>query len=313
MTLSRGPAALAAGVMLVLGMPGASHAEPTDPVKHLCDRAPNGCQVTGPAEIREGTVLRVSVAGAPNVVSQAMVYRVDLDDQNNVKGLDPISVRGTFRLSASGFTSVDLAVPPMARGTAGWAFVSLVGQQGSDVSETVGQFIPLGSRRPMLLGDGFAEEKPVGRSLELHMVGAIPGSRFAVEYLNDHGTWQDVTDDTPGAVHVARQLQQVSHVRYQVPRGLRANTRYVFRLRNLSDAALSEPWSVIPTAHGVPQARRPQFVPPEVGTGLAGANTGQSHPGGLVQAGAWVLAGAAGLAVVAGVPKVRGNRASAHV
>lgn len=286
-------------------------AEPNDPVRTLCADAPNGCTISGPATTREGTVLDATVVGQPNVVGRLVVYRVDLDDHNNVIALTPISTRGTFRTGGTGATRASVPIAPMAFGTGGWAFLSLVNQEQADFGETVGAFIPLGSRVPMLLGDGFATDKPVGRSLDLQVVGAVPGTRFAVEYRDENGVWRDTTDPNPGAVQIANQPDQISHIRYRVPRGLQA-TAHEFRLRNLSDTAVSDPWQVVPSTTGTPAARRTPFTPPPVGNHLDTANLPAAHPEQLVQTLLWGLVAIVGTPLVLAVPLIRSRRPVAH-
>ena len=62
-----------------------------------------------------------------------------------------------------------------------------------------------------------------------------------------------------------------------MPRGL-TSTPHKFRLRNVSDSAISPLWLATPTVDGVPEEPAPVFQPPPVGEDLSGANLVSTHP-----------------------------------
>lgn len=288
--------AVAAGPAWADGGPG---------TEALCSDPVVGCSVTTSATyVRDATVVDVSITGAPNVSASVQLHRVVLD-RDQLRALEPIGPAVAFTTAASGTAQVRVPVSAVAGGReGGWVFVSLAGQSGPDVAAAIGQFVPFGARLPHLLGDGYAEEKPAGAPLELHVDGAAPSADYRVEHL-DGGRWVDVTDPAPDAVQVARDPSAVSVITYRVPRGLRADVDHEFRLVNATDHAVGASWTVRPTTAGTPTARIPQFVPPEVGTDLQGASRRARHPQRAVQVASLSIAAVALLTATVTVGRVR--------
>lgn len=274
---------LVSAIVFSAAMAGASPAfadDQSDLTARLCSGSTIGCSITtNSSVVRDATVIESSVIGTPGVRGQVVAYRAILDADKLV-GFEPVSIPQDFATTRSGLASIRVTLPGTnQRGRqGGWVFLSLAGQTGPDVSKAVGQFVPFAARIPFLLGDGYANEKPVGQPLEMQFVGAVPNTVFAVEYLTPDGVWQDATDTAPDAVQVADSPEQISKIYYRVPRGLPADTVHEFRLRNLSDSAVTDSWPVLPSEQGVAQARIPLFTPPEVGSSLEGIRSGASHP-----------------------------------
>lgn len=254
----------------------------------LCAGSPRGCALETNDWLREGATFPVTVIGNANARVQVVIYQAILSDGALVE-LRPISTGAEVITNTSGVARTDVAIPTLgsSEGASGWALVSVGGLEGgTDVLQTVGQFVPFGARVPRILGDGFGDEKPAGATLELQFNGAIPGTRFAVDYEDDDGIWQEATA-APGSDTASEDAatdtasppspDDITSLDYTVPRGL-TSTPHKFRLRNVSDSAISSLWLTTPTVDGIPQDRAPVFQPPPVGEDLSGANLVTTHP-----------------------------------
>lgn len=253
----------------------------------LCSGSPRGCALETNDWLREGATFPVTVIGNANARVQVVIYQVVLEDEV-LSELRPISSGTEVITNSSGVARTEVAIPSMdaKEGASGWALVSVGGvEAGTDIQETVGQFVPFGARVPRILGDGYGDEKPAGATLELQITGVIPGTRFAVDFEDDGGIWQEATRDvaasepagTPGTPINAPRPDDVSSLHYTVPRGL-ASMPHKFRLRNVSDSAIAPLWLTTPTVDGSPQDRLTPFQPPPVGRDLSGANLSATHP-----------------------------------
>ncbi len=263
----------------------------------LCSGSPRGCALETNEWFREGATFPVTVIGNPNVRVQVVVYLAVTTD-GVLTELRPISADAEVITNSSGVAHTDVAVPTLgeAGDSSGWALVSVGGMQDTtDTLQTVGQFVPFGARVPHLLGDGYGDEKPAGATLDLQFTGTIPGTRFAVDYEDDDGIWQEATaTDQTSAATIASRPDDISTLRYTVPRGL-TSTPHKFRLRNVSDSAISPLWLATPGVDGIPQEPAAPFQPPPVGADLSGANLVATHP---QQAVVLAAGGVAGLAIV---------------
>ncbi|RRD45238.1 hypothetical protein [Tessaracoccus sp. OH4464_COT-324] len=300
----RAVAALGAIVAaLCLAAPPA-HAAAPEQALALCQGAPRGCSLEARGSLREGTTSEVTVIGNPHVRVQVVVYNAIIDD-GRLTALEPISKNAEVFTNADGVAHTEVTIPALKNGiSSGWALLSIGGLTGVDTSLTVGQFMPFASRIPTVLGDGWAAgAKPVGQFLDLHFVGAAPGSSFAVEHLDEAGNWQLVST---GSASVSPEPHQASRIDYQVPRGLVA-TPHKFRLRNLSDSGVAPIWLGTPATDGAPEARTPIFTPPPVGDGLDGTQLLTAHPQDSVRAVSLGI-GAVALAAVVGHGALRGLR-----
>lgn len=270
----------------------------------LCSGAPRGCGITISDATREGATFPVTVHGRPQTRVKVLAYQALVDEHGTLQRLLPIGEGVEVLTGAEGVVSTDLSIPAVVREpSSGWALISVDGVTGIDTSLTVGAYVPFGARRVTVLGDGFAERKPVGRVLELSLVGAIRGSRFAVEYRADDGAWRDITVGDGAAMG---RPDEPSAVQYQLPRGL-TGTPHQIRLRNTSDSAIAALWLAVPSDHGEPAPVRPLFTPPPVGDALTGTSTLAAHPAGLVRAASYGIA-AGSLAFVAGAVAWSGAR-----
>ncbi|MCW5954256.1 MAG: hypothetical protein KIT69_18560, partial [Propionibacteriaceae bacterium] len=164
----------------------------------------------------------------------------------------------------------DLAIPPLPAGQAGGPVLFVVADAaGKQLSELLGTWSLLTARTPLVLGDGYAERKPVGAPLELQLAAVESSGWFAVEFTDAAGRIEIASD--PAAPPCADRLCTVG---YTVPRGLSA-TDHQFRLVDRSSGAVVAEWTVRPDAAGV--AQPPQTIPqlPAVGAGVPGSITAQ--------------------------------------
>ncbi len=275
-------------------------AEPPAQAATLCAGSPRGCALETNDWLREGATFPVTVIGNANARIQVVVYQAVLAD-GALAELRPISTEAEVITNSAGVAHTEVAIPTLSTpgDASGWALVSVGGMQdGADTLQTVGQFVPFGTRVPRILGDGYGEEKPAGATLELQYTGTIPGTRFAVDYQDDDGVWQETTatgiaatsaetdtsdadpeenTDTQDEGSSTPRPDDTSTLNYTVPRGLNS-TPHKFRLRNVSDSALSPPWFLTPTVDGTPQEPLTPFQPPPVGEDLSGANLVATHP-----------------------------------
>ena len=249
----------------------------------LCAGSPRGCALETDDWLREGATFPVTVIGNANARVQVVIYQAVLAE-GVLAELRPISTEAEVITNSAGVAHTEVAIPTLgsAVDASGWALVSVGGLEGgTDTMQSVGQFVPFGSRVPRVLGDGFGDEKPAGATLQLQFTGAIPGTRFAVDHEGDDGIWQDVTA-APDTAATATPPERpspgdVTSLDYTVPRGL-TSTPHKFRLRNVSDSAISSLWFTTPTVDGIPKDRAPVFQPPAVGADLSGANLVTTHP-----------------------------------
>lgn len=251
----------------------------------LCSGSPRGCALQTDDWLREGATFPVTVIGNANARVAVVAYLAVLTD-GALTELRPISADAEVITNSSGVAHTELAIPTMAvvGDSSGWALVSVGGLEGgTDTLQTVGQFVPFGARVPRILGDGYGVEKPAGATLDLEVTGTIPGTRFAVDYEDDAGLWQEATVDLRGEDGAApsppgaTRPDDTTTLRYTVPRGL-TSTPHKFRLRNVSDSAISPLWLATPTVDGIPEEPAAAFQPPPVGGDLSGTNLVATHP-----------------------------------
>lgn len=302
-------AAAVVGLMLACLHLSPASAEMPDQASSLCSGdLPRGCAIEASGWMREGATFPVTVFGAPQTRVQVVAYQA-IADGEELLDLRQIGDGIEMIVGSQGVSNVNLVIPAVVEEpSSGWALISVGGITGTDVSMTVGTFVPFGARIPTVLGDGYAESKPVGTTLQLHHIGAIPGTRFGVEYLDDSETWRDITI---GTSEVTQRPEEISTIEYMLPRGL-TDTPKQLRLTNQSDTAVSPVWLAVPSVDGEAVPRDPVFVPPPVGDALEGVRPLTGHPEKLVKNIAVGL-GAGSFVVVAGalaIPRLRRSRSN---
>lgn len=266
-------ARLAAGVpallaSAVLATPPAA-AAPSTQTAALCGGSPVTCSIQVAPVVSESSLTTVAVTGMPGVTVEIELRRADLS-ASTVTGLTPLAATVQVTTDANGFGSVDLPIPTLPDGQAGGPVLFVVADStGTHWSELLGTWSLLTARTPVLLGDGYAELKPVGVPLELRLAAVPSAGWFAVEFTDAAGQLQTASD--PAAPPCADQRCTVG---YTVPRGLAA-TDYSFRLVDRSTGAVVAAWTVRPDAAGVPQPPRAMPELPAVGAGVPGSITAQ--------------------------------------
>lgn len=295
MRIHRIAAVLAIMVSITVSFAAAARADAPSQALSLCQGAPRGCSLEARGVLREGTTSEVTVVGNPHVRVEIVVYNAVVEG-GRLTALVPVSNNAEVFTNGDGVAHTEVTIPALKDATSsGWALLSVGGLDGIDTSLTVGSFMPFASRVPTVLGDGWAAEaKPVGTLLELHFVGAAPGTSFVVEHLDEAGRWREVS---AGDATVAPDPTLASVISYEVPRGLVATSQR-FRLRNLSDSGVAPLWLGTPATDGLPQPRLAIFDPPPVGNALDGTRLLTSHPQDLVTAAARWIGGSALVLIV---------------
>ena len=226
------------------------------------------CSVQVPASWVEGRSNEVVVTGAPGVEATLQAYRVTFADQE-VSGLESFGPSVTVDTDANGFAVSDLRLPELQDDeTGGPVLVAVddgVETDGGDLSSVLGTWTTLTGRRALLLGDGFAEEKPVGKPLEMRTSGIARGTELDVQLARD-GEWVSVSEEAGRCADSTA----VCTVAYEVPRGLPA-TGHDVRLVSTSSGTVLAGWTVTPSADGVTAPRIDVEALPPVGGAVEGA------------------------------------------
>lgn len=303
---------------------------PADQTSDLCHHSVP-CSVQAAATWQEGTPGEVAVTGAPEVTVDVRAFRVRTQP-NGQTTLDEFGPTVEVTTDAHGFGSADLALPELDdEQSAGPLLVALADSSGPDLSKVLGAWTTLVSRRPLVLGDGFATAKPVGVDLSLEIAAADPGTSFDVE-IERTGQWESVGTHSPPCTGAS-----TCEVGYEIPRGLDPVTHRA-RLVNRSTGTAVASWKLLPSDEGRPAERRPVPARPSVGSGIPGtisatdavprprsqsldvpdigahvegAGTLEEHSPDAVRRAALALAGLAALVALLGVTfGARGRRAT---
>jgi hypothetical protein len=248
-----------AGVLTALSLspvrPAA--ASPSPQTVELCGSAVP-CSVQVDSTWAEGIPGEVAVTGRPGATVGVRAFRVG-DDQR----LTPFGPVAKVTTDDHGFGRADLNLPRLAEDEqAGPLLFALDDSRDVDLSEVLGTWTVLASRRPFVLGDGYGHAKPVGTDLALQITAALPGTIFAVEVERD-GRWEPA-----GPSAQCLDAADVCEMTYQVPRGLE-RSRHQLRLVDTASGIPVAAWAVLPSDAGQTVARRPLPATPMVGADLA--------------------------------------------
>lgn len=245
----------------------------------LCDGYTVGtCAITTDSRVAaQDQLLRVQAVGHPGVSLTLQFYVIEFNSRGQITGLVPSGnpVEGVTRSLSGGRGTLDEArlVPrtvPDVPG--GWGFVGLADDTSLDLRSRLGAVVEFGGRTLKLLGDGYADQKPVGVPLDLHVIGNVPGVGYWVEYLAADGTWTAVEGQGYGAAQrLLSSPGEVSHLSYTVPTDLVPGQAYRFRINHhlnyggAEDRPIAAPahaeWTVIPSEHGEAGERGQQLDP----------------------------------------------------
>lgn len=272
-------------------------------------------------DAREVSYSGVDVTGKPGTRVRLAAYYVRTDDHGKLTKLErfvvadkPVVVGDTGIVGTSfGFPTVqdDPAKIPSA-----WVFVGPDDVTLDNFDRAAGSFVPYGTMKPTVLGDGWGLEKPVGQTIGLRVVGAMAWA-YEIDYQNDAGRWVSVTkvpkpgprycegntveshgDDPTTAWICSDNYATPVDIGYELPRGLKHH-RYKMRMTTYGGDGLIvvHSWDVVPSDHPVQAPYKGTFREPRHrgASSLAGAE--ERHPSnrivqGAVGAGAVVAAAA---------------------
>jgi hypothetical protein len=271
-------------VLAVLAVPAALTASPALAAgatqSALCDGYQAGnCAITpdnGPI-MSDGEPRGVTVYGRPGVQVSVQFYVIEFNRAGQITGLVPSGTpaTGTTAEVRPGEGVLNGArIVPRTSGSlgGGWGFVGLADDGDIDLRRRLGTVVQFGGRTLRSLGDGFAEQKPVGTPLDLHVIGNVQGVGYWVEYRDANGDWVPVPGHGYGsATHLASTPGEISQLTYTVPGTLTRGREYTFRVnhhlnyggspdRPVADPAFLE-WTVIPAATGEESGRGNNFDP----------------------------------------------------
>lgn len=261
----------ATGLFASVGTTSASAAD-TAPVssqtKGLCHGSKVTCSIQVEPGWVEGTLGEVAVTGRPRVQVGVRAFRVTVV-AGRATALTPVGPVARITTNSKGFGMAGLRLPVVPAGqTGGPVLFAVEDSVGSDLPKILGTWSVLASRRPLLLGDGFATTKPVGTALRLKLAAVVPGTRFDVE-LQQGGKWRSIGRDPrrcPGNTTNCV-------VDYEIPRGLTAGDHAV-RLVDRSSGTPAGDWQVRPAEVGVPlstPAADPTSAMPAAGAKVFGS------------------------------------------
>lgn len=242
--------------------------------RELCLNADVACSIQVDPVWIEGSTREVVVTGNPGVEVGVRAFRLQRSGQGDA--LTPLGPTASITTDARGFGAADLRLPTLEGDQTGGPILialadSLVPDSaGTDVSTAVGTWSVLAARRPLVLGDGFANAKPVGQRLDLELSGVVPGTTFAVQ-IESGGQWRSIGVDAGSCAQAALPCS----VGYEIPRGLTAS-KHAVRLVNESTGTPVASWSAVPSTEGRPADRLDVTDLPAVGAQVPGSITGES-------------------------------------
>jgi len=267
----------------------------------LCTGSGKACAiVSNDAVAANDQYLSVGVTGNPGIGVRVQFYVIQFNSDGAVTGLVPSGEPTAATTNAAGSAGVVRLVPRTASTVpGGWGFVGLADDDSIDLRHRLGAVVQFGGRTLKLLGDGFAEQKPVGVELDMHVVGNVPRVGYWVEYQDDSGDWVELPGQGyANPVRLDNSPGEISHIPYTLPSALTPGQRYQFRINHhlnfdgRPDVLIDEPsfvqWTVVPSATGASRARGKNLDPSAApdgdgagdsgGGGGAGAGSGPSAP-----------------------------------
>ncbi|MQW77302.1 hypothetical protein GHK92_15620 [Nocardioides sp. dk4132] len=258
----------APGLVLLTAEPATAATTGTE---RLCSDDDVRCSVQVPPRWIDGATHRVGVTGRADTTVTVRAFRVTADSSGTV-GWEAIGPEVEITTDEHGWGSADLALPPSPGGAHGGPLVvALAEAEGKDLTTVLGGWSELLTPTPEVLGDGYAESKPVGVPLGVTLDHVVQGSTYAVERL-DGSTWVAVPgQDSPGAADAQATCDDARcSVPYVVPRGLPAEATR-FRLIDLRSGTPVTTWKVRPHAEGQTRPIPRPEVFPVLGLAVEGA------------------------------------------
>lgn len=312
-------------VMSLASWPGVAHAD-AGVSGRLCADPNYECTVSvrgpGGGNPREVSYSEVDVTGRPGTRVRLAAYYVRTNNHGKLMRLERFAVGDKpVVVGDTGIVGTSLGFPTVqddpAKIPSAWVFVGPDDVTMANLDRAAGSFVPYGTMKPTVLGDGWGLEKPVGQTIGLRVVGAM-GWWYEIDYQNDAGRWVSVTkvpkprdrfcvgnhgvesrpDDPTTAWICSDNYATPVDIGYELPRGLK-HRRYKMRMTTYGGDGLIvvHKWDVVPSNHPVRAPYKGTFREPRHrgASSLAGAE--ERHPSnrivqGAVGAGAVVAAAA---------------------
>ena len=299
----------------------------------LCSDPNHECTISvDGGDAREVTYSGITVTGAPGTRIRPAAYYVRTDAHGKLTRLErfaladqPVTVGDTGIVGTSlGFPTVqdDPAKIPSA-----WVFVGPDDVTMANLDHAAGTFVPYGTMKPTVLGDGWGLEKPVGQKIGLRIVGSMEAWWYEIDYQNDAGRWVNVTkvpkpgpefcegnrvvsryDDPTTAWVCERNPSRPVDIGYELPRGLKHH-RYKMRMITYGGDGLIvvHKWDAVPSDHPKRAPYKGTFLEPYHRGAPSSAGADERHSGSHVVQGA-VGGGAVALALAMAGAGWRGRR-----
>lgn len=292
---------MSCSLAITLAAPATASAAPDTATSRLCGgRMACSIQVNSP--LRPAMYTEVLVTGRPGARISVQAHLVRFTDGNEFDHLERYGKPEDVVVGRNGTATARLLLEALkpSQQASPWLFIGPPDVDQKRFAVHVGAFVPFGSMRPQVLGDGFASEKPVGVPLNLHFTGALEHSFYWVEWRDGAGVWRRVNRPHSKAYdwgESAPDPQSVSVLPYTVPRGL-SNSPQKFRLQSVGDGQTVATWQVIPSENPERRTYLPLWEPPTTRGGRIGVSKRNSSHVSAVSTGVAGSAGALGLALV---------------
>ena len=225
---------------------------------------------------REVAYSGVDVTGAPGVRLRVAAYYVRTDAHGKLTGLERFAVGDKpVVVGEIGIVGTRLGFPTVqddpAKVPSAWIFVGPDDVTMANLDKAVGAFVPYGTLKPTVLGDGWGLEKPVGQTIGARIVGSMIDGTYSIEYQDDAGHWVNVTkapkpekdklisgqlpvssvwDSADVAQVWVDNPSQPVDIGYELPRGLKHH-RYKMRMTTYGGDGLIvvHTWDAVPSNH----------------------------------------------------------------
>ena len=244
----------------------------------LCADPTHECTVSvmgGPA--REVSYSGVDVTGRPGTRVRLAAYYVRTNDHGKLTRLERFAVGDKpVVVGDTGIVGTRLGFPTIqddpAKIPSAWIFVGPDDVTMANLDKAAGSFVPYGTLKPTVLGDGWGLEKPVGQTIGVRTVGSMVTGAYQIEYQDDAGHWVNVTKarkpnpdeffcsgslgvmarfDSPDTAQVCMDNpSKPVDIGYQLPRGLK---HHRYKLRMTTDGGdgliVVHTWDAVPSNH----------------------------------------------------------------
>ena len=242
---------IACGVLLVLAVPGAAAADDrtglSAQTRALCAGTKVACSVQAPTTWVAGDRHDVAVTGRAGVSVEVRAFR--LVTRGGREKLVPVSDPVRVRTGSSGFAQAALRMP---EGTSpgGPIVVALADSVGHDLERVLGTWTEVVSSKPVLLGDGYGRNKPVGTDLQLRLGSVIPDTSYEVQIEVD-GTWRPASRASAGST-IQRCRETSCVLGYRLPLGLPQRAHDIRLVEQASSTPVAQ-WRATPVAQAAPK------------------------------------------------------------